>query len=88
MQKLNRQGVKALIFGDINIDLNSDKILFPLTDHSHILQSNALISLIDTPIRMTRTSETVIDYILTNDCDSILTLGVLTYNTVDHYPVF
>ena len=88
MQKLNRQGVKALVFGDINIDLNSDKNLFPLTDYTHILRSNAFISLIDKPTRVTRTSQTVIDHILTNDCESILTPGVLTYNIADHYPIF
>ena len=84
MQKLNRHGDKALIFGDINIDLNSDKNLVPLTDYSHILQSNAFISLNNKPTRVTRTSQTVIDHILTNDCESILTPGVLTYNIADH----
>ena len=78
LQKLNRHHDKALILGDINIDLNSDKNLVCLTDYSHILQSNAFISLIDKPTRVTRTSQTVIDHILTNDCESILTPGVLT----------
>ena len=30
----------------------------------------------------------MIDHILTNDCESILTPGVLTYNIADHYPIF
>ena len=84
-QKLNRHGDKALIFGDINIDLNSDKTLVHLTDYSHILQSNAFISLIDKPTRVTRTSQTVIDHILTNDCESILPPGVLVGK--DYYPI-
>ena len=88
MQKLNRHGDKALTFGDINIDLNSDNNLVPLTDYSHILQNKAFISLIDKPTGVTRTSQTVIDHILTNDCESILTPGVLTYNIADHYPMF
>jgi len=78
----------TLIFGGININLNSDKNASPLVDYLHLLQSsrsNALISLIDEkPPRITPTSQTIIDHVLTNDNESTIEPGVFNYKISDH----
>ena len=89
MQALNSKGNKAMLLGDININLDSDINVPHLADYyySHIIQSNAFLSLIDQPTRIT-SSQTVIDHILTNDSVSTLTPGVIRYKLADHYPTF
>ena len=59
MQYLNRKGSKVAIFGDINIDLNSDPERSPLSDYFLLLQSNGFVSLITKPTRVTNTSSTI-----------------------------
>ena len=76
MLALNNKGNKAMILGDININLDSDINVPHLADYSHIIQSNAFFSFIDQPTRITP-SQTVIDHILTNDSVSTLTPGVI-----------
>ena len=88
MQSLNRKGSEVAIFGDINIDLNSDPERYPLSDYFLLLQSNGFVSHITKPTRVTNTSSTIIDHILINDSVSSLSSGVLTYTICDHYPIF
>ena len=88
IQALNSKGNKAMLLGDININLDSDINVPHLAHYSHIIQSNAFLSLIDQPTRITSSSQTVIDHILTNDRVSTLTLGVIRYKLADHYPIF
>ena len=88
MQSLNRKGSKVAIFGDINIDLNSDPEQSPFSDYFLLLQSNGFVSLITKPTRVTNTSSTIIDHILINDSVSSLSSGVLIYTISDHYPIF
>ena len=87
MQALNSKGNKAMLLGDVNINLDSDINVPHLADYSHIIQSNAFLSLIDQPTRIT-SSQIVIDHILTNDSVSTLTPGVIRYKLADHYPTF
>ena len=87
MQALNSKGNKAMLLGDVNINLDSDINVPYLADYSHIIQSNAFLSLIDHSTRIT-SSQTVIDHILTNDGVSTLTPGATRYKLVDHYPTF
>ena len=53
-----------------------------------MLQSHAYFSLITKPTRVTVSSQTVIDHILTNDCRSLITPGVFSYKISDHSPIF
>ena len=87
MQALNSKRNKAMLLGDININLDSNISVPHLADYSHIIQSKAFLSLIDQPTRIT-SSQTVIDHILTNDSVSTLTPGVIRYKLADHYPTF
>ena len=88
MQALNSKGNKAMLLGDVNINLDSDINVPYLADYSHIIQSNAFLSLIDQSTRITSSSQTVIDHILTNDSVSTLTPSVIRYKLADHYPTF
>ena len=86
MQALNDKKTKVMIMGDINIDLASQTNY--VSDYNLLLQSNFFFSLITTPTRVTNSSKTIINHVLTDDTDSILTPGVLTYSISDHYPIF
>ena len=78
MQALNDKKTKVMIMGDINIDLASQTNY--VSDYNLLLQSNFFFSLITKPTRVTNFSKAIIDHVLTNDTDSILTPGVLTYS--------
>ena len=86
MQALNDKKTKVMIMSDINIDLASQTNY--VSDYNLLLQSNFFFSLITKPARVTNSSKTIIDHVLTNDTDSILTPGVSTYSISDHYPIF
>ena len=86
MQALNDKKTKVMIMGNINIDLASQTNY--VSDYNLLLQSNFFFSLITEPIQVTYSSKTTIDHVLTNDTDSILTPGILTYSISDHYPIF
>ena len=75
--------------GDINIDITSDHHSLSQNDYLNALKSNGFSSLITNPAtRATTTSQTIIDHILTNVHDSVLTPGVFFYKLADHYPNF
>jgi len=84
MHKLNCDRNNTLVFKDMNINLNFDKNAFPLVDYLHLLQNNAFISLIDKPTRVTPTSQTIIDRVLTNDNESTIEPGVFSYKISGH----
>ena len=72
--------------GDINIDLSTNTTL--TSDYMRLLHSNAFCNLITKPTLVTSTTQTIIDHILTNDNESIMTPGVLSYKISDHYPIY
>jgi len=64
--------------GDTNINLMGD-CKHPLAnDYLLMLQSNSFVSVIDKPTRAT-TSKTLIDHLITNDTEKILSPGVIHY---------
>ena len=86
MQALNDKKTKVMIMGDINIDLASQtNYVLIITLYYKVI---FFFSLITKSTRVTNSSKTTIDHVLTIDTDSILTLGVLTYSISDHYPIF
>ena len=74
--------------GDINIDISSDHHSLFQNDYLNAIKSNGFSSLITNPTRVTTTSQTIIDHILTNVHDSVLTPGVFSYKLADHYLIF
>ena len=74
-----------IIQGDTNIDYYS-KSLISLR-YLHLLNSYGLTQLVHIPTRVTSTSKTVIDHVITNKRNEIKLL-VLENNFSDHQPVF
>ena len=74
--------------GDINVDLNSIAPLSYTSEYLHVLQSNVFSNLICKPTRVLKTSQTIIDHILSNDSESIITSKLLLYKISDHFPIF
>ena len=52
------------------------------------LRSKAFYSIADKPTRVTATSSTLLDHILTNDVISQITPGILNSDDNDHFPTF
>ena len=73
--------------GDINVVLNSTAPSSYTSEYLLMLQSNAFSNLITKPTRVSKTSQTIIYYILSNDCESIITHKVLLYKISDHFPI-
>ena len=88
MQRLNNKKIRAVIMGDINIDLNSSEYTSSQSKYLNVLKSNGFSDLITKPTRVTATSRTTIDYILSNNYDSVLTPGVFSFKLADYYPMF
>ena len=53
-----------------------------------MIQSYGLLPLITKPTRVTETTSTTLDHILTNDVHHCLLTGIIQYDLSDHYPVF
>ena len=53
-----------------------------------MLRSNAFHSIVDKPTRVTATSSTLIDHILTNNAISQITPSILNSDVSDHFPTF
>ena len=86
MLSFNQKGYKVLIFGDINIDVNAN--VTATHDYLRMIESNAFINLITKPTRITQSSQTTIDHILTNDSQSSITPGILIFSISDHLSTF
>ena len=69
--------------GDINIDLKWNSSL--KSEYLHMIESNVFSSLITQPTRLTAGSQMIIDHLLTNDTESVITPGVFLYKLADHY---
>ena len=76
------------IFGDINLDINPQQTSSSILDYLQTLDSNGFTCLITDPTRVTLDSKTIIDHLLTNDCESKFTPRVISYQISDHFPIF
>ena len=79
MKRLNNNKTKAVVMGDINIDLNCSEYTSTQNEYLNVLKSNGFSNLIIKPKRLTATSQTTIDHILSNDYDSVLMHGVFSF---------
>ena len=75
----------CFVLGDINIitkmtNLNSSNFI-------NMLSSNCSISLIDILTRVTRTSATVFDHIITNENRHVICPVVTDHSMMDHFPI-
>ena len=77
------------IVGDINIDISSkSKLSNSSRNYQNMLSSHAVFPIITKQTRVTDTSATTIDHILTNDCNHSVFPGIFTTDLSDHFPVF
>ena len=71
--------------GDCNIDLLKDDSDRPTHNYLGLIYSYSMIPSILKPTRITETSATIIDNILTN-CDNEITTAILVTDITDHFP--
>ena len=78
------KNTKVYLVGDFNIDIASNFA----SDYINLLASNGYFPLVTLPTRVTETSSTVIDHIITNDHKHSIIPGIIKSDLTDHYPIF
>ena len=85
LQTINAEKKECYILGDFNIDLLKDDIERPIHDYLDLIYSHCMIPTVLKPTRITETSATLIDNILTNS-DNEVTTAILVTDISDHLP--
>ena len=85
LQTIVKENKDIYIMGDFNIDLLKDDIHRQTHDYLDLIYSNCLMPTILKPTRITKTSATIIDNILTNS-DNKISTGILVTDITDHFP--
>ena len=85
LKKLNSEKKTVYIMGDFNIDLLKVDTHRPTHDYLELIYSYSLLPTIYKPTRITETTATIIDNILTND-DNIIKSSILVTDITDHLP--
>jgi len=83
--KINNENKITYLMGDFNIDLLKDDTDRQTHDYLNFIYSHSLIPTIYKPTRITSTTATIIDNILTN-CDDVIKSSILVNDTSDHMP--
>ena len=78
----------VVILGDINIDVSSPSSNAYSKNYKDILLSLGLRNLISKPTRITNSTETILDHILTNLSYESCQSGILINDITDHLPVY
>ena len=84
---LNNNHTQYFILGNMNINTLNNYSSKCTQDYLNMLSSNCTVNLIDKPSRVTPSSGTIIDHILTNDSKHHIIPLVFDYDITDHYPV-
>jgi len=88
MELINHEGKSSLIMGDMNIDLlkyNSHQVT---NDYIDGIYSHGFLPRIIRPTRVSASSATLIDHILSNDTLSDSVSGIIMTDVADHFGVF
>ena len=85
LQTISKEKQECYIMGDYNIDLLKDDSDRPTHDYLDVIYSHCLIPSILFPTRITEKSATIIDNILTNSDNEIMT-RILVTDITDHFP--
>ena len=86
LQSLSKENKDCYILGDYNIDLLKDEIHRPTSDFLDLIYSNKITPTILKPTRITETTATIIDNILTNSNDDVIKTNILVTDITDHFP--
>ena len=76
-----------ILLGDLNIDVSMSTVK-SAKEYQDMLLSLGLNNTINLPTRVTETSGTVLDHVITNTNLDMVQSGVLTEEISDHYPIF
>lgn len=82
---INKLNKDCVLLGDFNIDVSKDDAV--KNDFINILHSSSFFPTINIFTRVTNTSTTVIDNIVTNIRNVKLESGALLSDITDHYPI-
>ena len=91
MQKINGTNLETFIVGGFNIDTlcsNLDQLSPTSKDYLFSISSNGFSQLIDICTRVSTSSQTLIDHIITNVFDKNLIPGLICSDISDHFPTF
>ena len=88
--QLNKDKKIYYITGDFNVNISKNLPSDSTSnDYQHMLTSNGVSCVITKPTRVTPTSSSLIDHILTIDMNNTIYPGVIQTDLLsDHYPVF
>jgi len=87
LEKISSTKIPFYLFGDINIDITLINRTKLAKDYINLQVSHCSLPLITLPTRVTSTSSTIIDHIITNDARHQIKPLVIRENLTDHYPV-
>lgn len=86
LEYVTSRNLQIALIGDVNIDvLGKDSIKI---DFLEIVQLNGCENIINIPIRIAESTETLIDICITNCRSSDVFAGVLTVDLCDQLPLF
>ena len=85
-KKLNSERKHLYVMGDFNIDLLKADIHRPTHEYLELLYSYSILPTIYKPTRITESTATIIDNILTNNDEDIAPSTILITNVSDHFP--
>ena len=88
MYKIYSENKPTILMGDINIDIMSDKKDKLQESWISLTTNIQLNQIIKEPMRVTNTSETLIDHIYVSDDLPVLYSSPIKYSISDHFPVF
>ena len=88
MANINRENKTSFIMGDFNIDLLKHSSHNPTLNFVNSIFSNSHLPLINRPTRITSSTATLIDNILSNGNNLLTRSGILINDLSDHLPVY
>ena len=88
LKKIDLECKHAYIMGDFNIDLMKYSNCNSVNQFLSIIYAYSFLPLIDKPSRITQSSFSLIDNIITNNFNSDISSGLFVNDISDHFPVF
>ena len=88
LQALVKEKKDIYVMGDMNINFLNSSSVKCINDYVNIIYNNAMQPLIDKPTRITNSTVSLIDNILTNVHSKHILSGLFYTDLTDHLPVF
>ena len=76
------------ILGDFNINIMREKRSKCANNYINLIIRNGAAPIITIPTRVTTTSSTLLDHIITNNMDQVISPAMIETDITDHYPIF